>query len=80
MVLGSAYSGITATTVSARDVTSSRNGVAGLPGRGFGIIGWAGVRGREVTVTDNADEGIFVAWGPLALHDAVVTGNGGSGV
>jgi hypothetical protein len=77
-VTGSGFAGIQATKVIARGVTSTGNGTVGPPGQG--IIAWAGLKGRNVTVTDNAAEGIFVSWGPLRVRGAVVTGNAGSGV
>ena len=75
-VTGSRLDGIRATKVNARDVTSSGNGVGDL---GWGIIGWGGVKGRNLIVSDNSAEGVFSNV-RVTLRDAQVTGNALGGV
>jgi hypothetical protein len=77
-VTDSARNGIWATKVIARSVTVSGSGSAGF--LGYGIVGLGGVDGRDVTVTDNLNDGVFTAAGKLTLHNAQVTGNGYDGV
>ena len=72
----SGLDGIVATKVVARDVTSSGNGVAAL---GWGVIGWGGVKGRNLIVSGNNAEGVFSNV-RVTLRDAQVTGNARGGV
>lgn len=77
-VTGCGSNGIRATKIIARDVTSSGNGVSGPLGQG--LLGWAGVKAKGVTVSGNATDGIYTSWGPIRLRDATITDNGGIGV
>ena len=71
-VTGSEGSGISATKVDARDVTSTDNGVTGIRGSG-------GVSGRNLLVSGNL-EGISSAAGKTTLRYSEVTGNDYIGV
>ena len=76
-VTGSGRDGIRGTKVMARDVTSSGNGLGAL---GDGIVGAAGVKGRDLVVSNNSGEGISAWAGNVRLRDSQVTDNALGGV